>query len=256
MLSFLAQAASPAPPPADSYYFGQAVIENLPLFLKGMGITIVVALIAAAISFTVGLVVAVLRVTPSGGLKIVAASFAEFFRNTPLLVQVIAFYFGLPRIGVRLKFDFLGLSISDSLASGTLALGLYTGAFVSEAIRAGLLAVPKGQGEAARSLGLSILQTLKLVVIPQAVRMVLPPLGNLYSAMLKNSAILSSVGVADLMFQADYVNNRTFQTFEVLSAVVIFYLMLTLPMAALVHWLERKYNPLRARTLRLRGARV
>ena len=256
MLALLAQAPASSPPSETAYYFGQAVLENLPLFLKGMGVTVIVALIAAMISFVVGLVVAVLRVTPSGGLRVIAASFTEFFRNTPLLVQVMAFYFGLPRIGIRLKFDFLGISISDSLASGTLALGLYTGAFVSEAIRAGLLAVPKGQGEAARSLGFSILQTLRLIVIPQAVRMVLPPLGNLYSAMLKNSAILSYVGVADLMYQADYLNNRTFRTFEVLLAVIVFYLMLTLPMAALVHWLERKFNPLRARTLRLRGAKV
>ena len=256
MLTLLAQAAPVAPPPEEAYRFGQAVWQNLPLFLSGMGVTVVVAIIAAAVSFTVGLVVAVLRITPSGGLKIVAATFTEFFRNTPLLVQVMAFFFGLPRIGVNLGFKIFGLDISASVAAGTLALSLYTGAFASEAIRSGLLAVPKGQGEAARSLGLSILQTLRLVVIPQAIRMVLPPLGNLYSAMLKNTAILSYVGVADLMYQADKVNNATYRTFEVLSAVVIFYLMLTLPMAALVHWLERRFNPLRARTLRLKGARV
>ena len=84
----------------------------------------------------------------------------------------------------------------------------------------------------------------------------LPPLGNLYSAMLKNSAILSAIGVGDLMYQADYVNNRSFRTFEIFSAVALFYLALTLPLGFFVNGLERKFNPLRARRLRLRGARV
>lgn len=237
-------------------YFGKGIVENWSLFLHGIGMTLNISFWAALISFAVGLVVALLRVTPSGGLKIVAAAFTEFFRNTPLLVQVYVFYFGLPRLGVRLRFNLFGMEVSDSFASGILGLGLYTGAYVAEALRAGLLAVPRGQTEAARSLGLSLLQTLRLVVVPQAIRLVLPPLGNLYSAMLKNSAILSAIGVGDLMYQAYYVNNRTFRTFEVLTAVVLFYLALTLPMGFFVHWLETKFNPLRAKYLRLRGARV
>lgn len=250
----LAQATANSPAVGD--YFGAAVIEYLPYFLRGMLMTINVSFWAAIVSFVVGLVVALLRVTPSGGLKIVATAFTEFFRNTPLYVQVLVFYFGLPKIGIPLKFHFFGIEVSDSFSAGTLALGLYTGAYVAEAIRSGLLAIPKGQGEAARSLGLSVMQTLRLVVVPQAIRLVLPPLGNLYSAMLKNSALLSSIGVADLMFQADYVNNRTFKTFEVFTSVVFFYLILTLPMGWFVHWLEKKYNPLRAKTLRLQGARI
>lgn len=252
MLPILAQGDAPA----GADYFGKAIVENLPLFFWGMTLTVRICVVAALISFTVGVIIAVLRVTPSGGLKILATCYAEFFRNTPLLIQVMCFFYGLPTLGIRFNFTFLGIEVGHSAAAGTLALGLYTGAFVSEAIRAGLLAIPRGQTEAARSLGLSVIQTLKLVVVPQAVRLVLPPLGNIYSAMLKNSAILTSIGVAELMYQAEFVNARTFRTFEVLSAVIVFYLMLTLPMGALVHWLERKFNPLRARTLRLRGARV
>ncbi len=250
----LAQAAAAAP--AANEYFGSAIIEYLPNFLKGMLMTINISFWAAIVSFVIGLVVALLRVTPSGGLKIVAIAFTEFFRNTPLYVQVLVFYFGLPKVGILLRFNIFGFQIGDSFAAGTLALSLYTGAYVAEAIRSGLLSIPKGQSEAARSLGLTLMQTLRLVVIPQAIRLVLPPLGNLYSAMLKNSAILSSIGVVELMFQADYVNNRTFQTFQIYTAVVVFYLALTLPMGWFVHWLEKKYNPLRAKTLRLRGAQV
>ncbi len=250
----LAEANAAAPAVSD--YFGSAIVEYLPYFLRGMLMTINISFWAAIVSFAIGLVVAVLRVTPSGGLKVVATAFTEFFRNTPLYVQVLVFYFGLPKLGIQLKFSFFGIEVGDSFSAGTLALGLYTGAYVAEAIRSGLLAIPRGQGEAARSLGLSVLQTLRLVVLPQAIRLVLPPLGNLYSAMLKNSALLSSIGVMDLMFQADFVNNRTFKTFEVFTSVVFFYLMLTLPMGWFVHWLEKKYNPLRAKTLRLQGARI
>lgn len=230
--------------------------QYLTAFLSGMWMTVLVCLFAATLSFLFGLVTAVLRVTPSGGLKWLAYAYTEFFRNTPLLVQTLAFYFGLPRIGVRLNFTFFGYELNDSFGAGVLALSLYTGAFVAEAIRAGLIAVPRGQGEAARSLGLSVIQTLSLIIVPQAIRLVLPPLGNIYSAMLKNSAILSTIGLAELMNRGDWVNGQSFRTFEVYATVIIFYLMLTLPMGAFVHWLERKYNPLRARTLRLRGARV
>ncbi len=246
----LAQANEAAPA------FGSAVVTYLPNFLWGMLMTVNVSFWAAIVSFVIGLVVALLRVTPSGGLKIVAIAFTEFFRNTPLYVQVLVFYFGLPKLGMKLGFEIWGWSVSDQFAAGTLALALYTGAYVAEAIRSGLLAIPKGQSEAARSLGLTLLQTLRLVVVPQAIRLVLPPLGNLYSAMLKNSALLSSIGVADLMFQAEYVNNRTFATFEVYTAVVFFYLALTLPMGWFVHRLEKRYNPLRAKTLRLQGAHI
>ncbi len=257
MISFLAQADPQAAAPR---YFGKAIIDNLPLFLAGMGATICICIVAAVISLSIGLIIAVLRVTPSGGLKILATAYTEFFRNTPLIVQMSAFFLGVPRlINTRPLTDGLaaiGLPISYSFIAGTIALGLYTAAFVAEAIRAGLLVIPKGQSEAARSLGLSVLQTLRLVVIPQALRIVLPPLGNIYSAMLKNSAIIASIGAADLMFQAVFVDASTFQTFEVFTAVIVFYLMLTLPMGAFVHWLERKFNPLRARTLRLKGAHI
>ncbi|HEY5893655.1 MAG TPA: amino acid ABC transporter permease [Chthoniobacterales bacterium] len=236
-------------------YFGGAIIDNIGLFVQGMLMTVNISFWAMLVSFVVGLIVAVLRVTPSGGLSLLAATYTEFFRNTPLVVQVMAFYFGLPVLGVHLSFSLFGIYVGDAYAAGTLALALYTGAYTAETIRAGLLAVPKGQREASYSLALSTLQTLRLIIIPQAIRMVLPPLANVYSAMLKNSAILAYIGVADLMFQADYVNNRTFRTFEVLTAVVVFYLMLTLPLAWFSHWLDAKFNPLRSRTLRLRGAR-
>lgn len=211
-------------------YFGKGIIENLNLFWDGFLTTTWVSLFAASLSLVIGLVVACLRVTPSGGLKVMALIYTEFFRNTPFLVQALALYFGLPKLGLQLQFSLAGLEFNQSFVVGTLALSLYTGVYVAEALRAGLLVVPPGQSEAARSLGLSLTQTLRYVVIPQAMRLVIPPLGNLYIALIKNSAILSSIALVDLMSRAAFVNNRLDRTFEVFTAVTIFYLMLTLPL--------------------------
>jgi aspartate/glutamate/glutamine transport system permease protein len=235
-------------------YFGKGVIDNLDFFVQGLWITIWVSLFSAIISLVIGLVIAILRVTPSGGLGWLATAYAEFFRNTPLLVQATALFFGLPKLGVRLQFQVGDVRFTQQFCVGVLALSLYTGAYVSEAIRSGLIAVPFGQTEASRSLGLSLIQTFRYVVIPQAFRVIIPPLGNLYIAMVKNSSILSAIGLADLMYQADYVNNRTFRTFEILLAIILFYLLLTLPLGWLVSRIERKLNPLRATSLKLKGA--
>lgn len=235
-------------------FFGKGIFDNAALFWSGFRTTVTVSVWAAVLSLLLGVVVATLRVTPSGGLKIVAIAYTEFFRNTPLLVQVLALYFGLPKLGVRLQFHLLGIEFDQSYVVGTLALALYTGAYVAEVIRSGLLAIPTGQTEAARSLGLSLLQTLRLVILPQAIRLVIPPLGNLFIALIKNSAILAAISLGELMFQASLVNNRTFRTFEVFTAVIIFYLLLTLPLSWLLVYVERKLNPLRASKLRLKGA--
>jgi aspartate/glutamate/glutamine transport system permease protein len=231
------------------------VFDNFDLFWSGFLTTIWVSVYAALLSLVFGTVVAVLRVTPSGGLKLLAIVYTEFFRNTPFLVQALALYFGLPKLGIRLQMTVFGMEFDQSFVVGTLALALYTGAYVAEVIRSGLLAIPTGQTEAALSLGLSLTQTLRLVILPQAIRLVIPPLGNLFIALVKNSAILASISLGDLMYQASLVNNRTFRTFEVFTAVIVFYLILTLPLGWLVSYIEKRLNPLRASTLRLRGAR-
>ncbi len=235
-------------------FFGSVIFENWGLFFSGFLTTIWVSIYAAILALIIGTVVAVLRVTPSGGLKVLATVYTEFFRNTPFLVQALAMYFGLPKLGLRLQFDLLGMEFNQSFLVGTLSLGLYTGAYVAEAIRSGLLAVPPGQTEAARSLGLSLLQTLRLVVIPQAIRLVIPPLGNLFIALVKNSAVLTAISLGELMFQATLINNRSFRTFEIFTAVILFYLALTLPLSYLVNYIEKKLNPLRATRLQLKGA--
>jgi putative glutamine transport system permease protein len=214
--------------PAD--YFGRAVVENLPLMLEGYGMTVVVSALAMLVSVLLGTAVAGLRTSGVRPLQWFGATYVEVFRNTPLLIQLYFYFFGLTRVGVRLS----------AFQAGVAALGIYTGAYVAEAVRAGILSVDRGQREAARALGLSYLQTLRFVVFPQAVRTVLPPLGNLGIALVKNSALVSSIALADLLYVADLIQSRTFRTFEVFTAVIVFYLSLTLPLALLVSQLERR----------------
>jgi putative glutamine transport system permease protein len=218
-----------------SDYFGRAVVENLPLLLEGYRTTVIVSLLAMLLSLALGILVAGLRTSGVAPLQWLAVGYVEFFRNTPLLIQLYFYFFGLTRLGVRLS----------AFEAGVAALGIYTGAYVAEVVRAGILSVDRGQSEAARALGLSNIQTLRFVVLPQAVRTVLPPLGNLGIALVKNSALVGSIALADLLHVADLIQSRTFRTFEVFTAVILFYLSLTLPLAWLVSRLERRLAVLR-----------
>ena len=149
----------------------------------------------------------------------------RFIRNIPLLI--ITFFF------------FIGLSL-DGLIAGTIALTIYTSSFIAEAIRAGIQSVPKGQMEAARSSGLSYVQAMRLIILPQAVKIVIPPLGNQFINLVKNSSILSVVAGLDLMYQGDLISTRTFIVFDVYIFVAAFYLLLTIPLSLGVGYLEKR----------------
>ena len=211
-------------------YFGRAVVENWPLLLEGYAMTAVVSLLAMLLSLVLGTAIAGLRTSSVRPLRWLAAGYVECFRNTPLLIQLYFYFFGLTRLGLRLT----------AFQAGVAALAIYTAAYVAEVVRSGILSVDRGQRDAARALGLSYLQTQRFVVLPQALRTVLPPLGNLGIALVKNSALVSSIALADLLYVSDLIQSRTFRTFEVFTAVVVLYLSLTLPLALLVSRLERR----------------
>ena len=214
-----------APPPA-----GTAILNNLPLFWEGLRITVLLGVLALILALVLGVIFAVLRSVPVRPLRAIGTAYVEFFRNTPLLVQTFFAYFGLGAAGIRLP----------AFTAAFLALGVYTGAFVTEAIRAGILAVDRGQYEAARSLGLSYGQMMRYVVLPQAFATTVPPLGNLAIALTKNTSLASSIAVADLLYNANLVNSRTFATYEVFAFVGLCYLAITLPMSAVLSQIERR----------------
>jgi His/Glu/Gln/Arg/opine family amino acid ABC transporter permease subunit len=207
--------------------------RHFPEFRSGFFVTCQLVAISFVIAMVVGTFIGALRAAPSKWLQRVGAVYVETFRNVPLIVLLFIAFAGLRRAGIPIS----------PLIAGTASLGLYTAAYVAESIRSGVFTVGKGQTDAALALGLTNRQALTKIVLPQAFRTVIPPLGNLIIAMIKNSAIIGvSLGLADdLLKQARLINSATFQTNEVFFWAAIGYLMLTVPATFLVRYLESRY---------------
>jgi putative glutamine transport system permease protein len=200
-------------------------------FFEGFVNTIQISLIALVASFLLGAVIAVMRIAPVKALNWLGTGFVEFIRNIPLLLVVYIFYYGPASLGVPL----------DGFVSGTLGLTVYTAAFIAECIRAGIQSIPKGQSEAARATGLTYNQTMFHVVLPQAIKIATPSMGNQFLNLVKNSSILAVVSGMDLMYYADLINSDTFLPLTVYSLVALFYLVLTVPLSFGIHYLERRF---------------
>ena len=202
-------------------------------FSTGFWVTVRIVVVSFLIAMVVGTFVATLRIAPVKPLNWIGGVFVEVFRNTPLLVLLFISYAGLRRAGLPI----------DAWVAGVGSLGLYTSAYVAEALRSGVFAVGKGQIDASLSLGLDYPRTLRYVILPQAIRTVIPHLGSLTIAMIKNSAIIgvSLLALEDLLHQARLVNSRTFQTDEVFFWAAVGYLILTLLTTLAVRRLEVRY---------------
>ncbi|MDF2938636.1 MAG: glutamine transporter permease [Paenibacillaceae bacterium] len=200
-------------------------------FSEGFLNTIQISLIALIASFFLGAILAVMRIAPVKALNWFATAFVEFIRNIPLLLVVYIFYLGPASLGVPL----------DGFVSGTLGLTVYTAVFIAECLRAGIQSVPKGQSEAARATGLSYNQTMIHVILPQAIKIATPSMGNQFLNLVKNSSILAVVSGMDLMYYADLINSDTFLPLTVYTLVALFYLVLTVPLSFGIHYLERRF---------------
>lgn len=200
-------------------------------FLSGFGWTIVSSVLALIGSLVLGTIFALLEVVPNKVANIIGRIYIEVVRNIPLLVITMFFYVVIANI----------VKISG-FAAGALGLTLYTSAFIAETVRAGINAVPKGQLEGAMSNGLSWWQGMRYVVLPQAFKLVIPPLGNQFINLIKNSSVLAFVAGMDLMYQANMISQETFDTFGPFIIVGIFYLILTMPMSYYMRYLEAKLS--------------
>jgi His/Glu/Gln/Arg/opine family amino acid ABC transporter permease subunit len=202
-------------------------------FSSGFWVTVRLVVISFGIALVVGTLVAALRIAPSKWLQRVGGVYVEIFRNIPLLVLLFISYAGLRRGGVNV----------NAWVAGTGSLGLYTAAYVAEALRSGVFSVGKGQIEASLSLGFSYTETLRRIVLPQAFRTVISPLGSLTIAMIKNSAIIgvSLLALPDLLKQARIVQARTFQTDETFFWAAVGYLILTGAVTLVIRNLERRF---------------
>jgi aspartate/glutamate/glutamine transport system permease protein len=208
------------------------ITDNFPQFASGFWLTLQVVLVALVIALVMGTIVAALRVAPTRPLRWLGGFYVETFRNLPLLVLLIILFAGLRRMGIPL----------GRFTAGAVGLGIYTSAYVAEAIRSGVFAVGKGQIEASLSLGFGYRETLRRIVLPQAIRTVIPPIGNLVIAMIKNSAVIgaSLIAIEDLLKEARIINSATPKTNEIFFWAAIGYLLLTIPTTFLVRYLERR----------------
>jgi glutamate transport system permease protein len=195
-----------------------------------MRTTVSLTLLSFAAALVIGIVVASFRVGPVPPLRWAGAVYTELFRNTPLLVLFVLFYFGLTKVGVRF----------DEFTSAVIVLALYTGAFMAETVRSGINTVARGQAEAARSLGLTFPQVLRIVVLPQALRTVVAPGGNLFIALTKNSSVASVISVVEITETADRLNTATARPIPVFLGAAVAYLLLTLPSGFAVGAIERR----------------
>ncbi|MBF8807959.1 MAG: amino acid ABC transporter permease [Enterococcus lacertideformus] len=200
-------------------------------FLDGFKITIYASFVALLFSLIIGTLMAIFQLSKNKVTSGLAKVYVEFFRNIPLLIIVMFFYVVVPIYWISF----------DGFQAGTIGLTIYASAFIAETVRSGIQTVPKGQMEAGLSAGLTYSQTMRFIILPQAFKIVVPPLGNQFINLVKNSSILAIVAGLDLMYQGDLVASETFNTFDTYIIVGLFYLVITLPLSYLMTYLEKKW---------------
>lgn len=200
-------------------------------FLNGAKFTVVLAIFTVIFGVILGVILALMRISNNKLLNFIGAAYVEFIRGTPVLVQVYLIFYGLPSI--------LGINFPDMVA-GILALTINSGAYVAEIIRAGIQAVDKGQLEAARSLGMKYTTAMRYIIVPQAIKNILPALGNEFITVIKESSIVSVIGIHELMYNADTVRGNTFRAFEPLIIAAVMYFVMTFTLSKLMGKAERR----------------
>ena len=212
-------------------------LEILPLLARASIITIEVTLLAFVLAATLGLALALMRLSRLRIVAYPASAFVEVVRSTPLLIQIFFLYFVLPEFGVTL----------GPLTVGVIALGVHYATYCAEVYRAGLENIPRGQWEATVALNMDTFHALRDVIIPQAIPPVVPALGNYFVALFKETPLLSAIAVLELMQQAKDIGSETFRYIEPITLVGAFFLVFSLIAAALVRLLEQRLSRIGAR---------
>jgi len=220
--------------PRYLYTFTDGVFHAGPL-LKGLAVTLNITAISMLLSFAIGLAAVLMRLSRSFSARAISRAYLELIRNTPLLIQLFVIYFVIsPIAGV------------GAFASAVLALSLFEGAYISEIFRSGIQSIHAGQWEASLSSGLSTWEAYRFVILPQAVRRILPPLTGQAVSLIKDSALVSTIAIYDLTMQGQAIVAETFLVFEVWLSVAAIYLVITMSLSTLMHAMER---PLKSRTV-------
>lgn len=210
-------------------------------FLQGVGNTLIISFFAVLFGIILGILMSLAKLSKFKPLSWFASAYIQFFRGTPLMVQLMFIFYGLPQIGIVFP-DIPSIDNFQRFAAGIVAMSLNSCAYVAEIIRSGIQAVDIGQMEAARSLGFTKGQSMSLVILPQAIRNILPALGNEFVTVIKESSIVSVIGIADLMYRTNGVKAKNYKTLECLFIASMIYFILTFVGGKLINLLEKRLN--------------
>lgn len=209
----------------------ELAVSAIPLLLMGAAVTVKITAISVGLGIIIGLFVGIARIAHSRLLRLLAAVYVDFLRGTPLLVQIFLIYFALPVVTGQHMDPFVAAIASCSINSS---------AYVAEIFRAGIQSIDSGQMEAGRSLGMTWVQTMRYIIVPQAFKQVIPPLGNEFIALLKDSSLVSVIGFEELTRRGQLVIARTYGSLEIWTSVAILYLLMTISISRFVAYLERR----------------
>ncbi len=207
------------------------MINSLPLLIVGAGITVQITAISVGLGLVIGMFVGIARICHVKVLRALATVYIDFLRGTPLLVQIFLIYFALPMV--------VGQRVDPFIAAIT-ACGINSGAYIAEIFRAGIQAIDEGQMEAGRSLGMTWVQTMRYIIVPQAFKNIVPPLGNEFIALLKDSSLVSVIGFEELTRRGQLIIARTYGSLEIWITVALIYLVMTLTISRFVSYMEKR----------------
>ncbi len=212
----------------DWDYFWQSLLTPSPSFLNGLALTVIISVVAMALALILGLVIALMGRSRFLPLQIIASLYIWIIRGTPLLVQLVILYTGFAAANIfRFEDVSIGFLIKGAVQAAIIGLMLNESAYISEIVRGGLESIEKGQTEASLSLGMTPLAAMRWIIVPQAIRVMVPPLGNSFNGLMKSTSILSIIGVAEMFQIGSTMASSTFKAFEIFIVVALYYLLLT-----------------------------
>lgn len=227
----------------DWDYFWASLFTPSDSFLNGLGLTVAISVTAMILALMLGLIIALMGRSRFMPLRVFASLYIWIIRGTPLLVQLVILYTGFAAANLfRFEDISIGFVIKGAVQAAIVGLMLNESAYISEIVRGGLESIEKGQTEAALSLGMTPLGSMRWIIVPQAIRVMVPPLGNSFNGLMKNTSILSIIGVAEMFQIGSTMASSTFKAFEIFIVVALYYLLLTTVWTVIQTWIENWLN--------------
>lgn len=228
----------------DWPFFWQSLLTPSPAFLSGFWLTIIISVVSMLLAIVLGLLVALAARSAWPPLRVLAGLYIWVIRGTPVLVQLVIIYLGFAAAGI-FRFEdqnLFGIAIRGAVMAAVVGLTIHESAYISEIVRSGLEAVDRGQSEAAAALSMTPAQAMRWIILPQALRTMVPPFGNEFNSLMKMTSILSIIGVSEMFLVAQSISSVTFKTFEIFIVVALYYLLLTTVWTFIQAAIERSLN--------------